>query len=51
MISAEFRLGPQVHNLPQAILNVYIIKSKRSSLSAEMHNKISFVHDNYWIIA
>jgi len=26
MISAEFRLGPQVHNFPQAIVNVYIIK-------------------------
>jgi len=25
MISAEFRLGPQVHNFPQAILNVHII--------------------------
>ena len=45
MISAEFRLVPQVHNFPQAILNVYII------LSAETLNKISFVHDNYWIIA
>jgi len=26
MISAEFRPGPQVHNFPQAILNVNIIK-------------------------
>jgi len=26
MISAEFRLGSQVHNFPQAILNVYIIE-------------------------